>query len=184
MHLTGEWFDNLAKNLKANTTGASVSNGEGGNRKGSDLRQSQRVGVRFPAQIMIVEGGKVVRHEQIHVRDVSAMGIGIIHNLKMAPKQQFIIELPLEEGGSRRILCEVKNCRRLADDLFGIGAQFIAAKAFDAKPAASAPAGQGAAPSQTAGEQKEPAEPSGAKLSSNILDARAAEIRRKMFNEA
>ncbi len=182
MHLTGEWFDNLAKTLKGKTPSAAGAETSG--KRGADLRQSQRVGVRFPAQIMIIENGKVARQDQIHVRDISAMGIGIIHNLKMAVKQQFIIEMPLEEGGSRRILCEVKNCRRLADDLFGIGASFIAAKAFEAKPAAMAPAAQAPAPAQSAVAPKESEEPSGAKLSSNVLDARAAEIRRKMFSDA
>ena len=180
MHLTGEWFDNLAKTLKAKNN-ASTASPESGPKRGADLRQSQRVGVRFPANILILEGGKVARTDQIHVRDISALGIGIIHNLKMALKQQFIIEMPLEEGGMRRILCEVKNCRRLADDLFGIGASFIAAKAFDAKPTAPAPSAQ--APPQTAPAASASAEASAAKLSS-ALDARAAEIRRKMFSEA
>ncbi len=125
MRFTGEWLDSLASALRgqANTPKRGA--------KGAEARQHLRVGVRILTSALLVRNGKAGGLLTIHIRDISPQGLGLTTDQDLIDKQRFIIELPLEAGGKRRILCEVKNRRRLGPNLFGYGATFLSSANLD-----------------------------------------------------
>ena len=93
-----------------------------------EQRKHARVGLRFTTQMLVIENGRATKPTEIHVRDISAAGMGIIHHKKMSTRSQFVIELPMQDGKALQVLCQVINCRPLDDQLFGIGASIISTR--------------------------------------------------------
>src|SRR3954471_21890227 len=98
MHLTGEWFQSLLKDI---------------NPRADDRRRVPRVGVRFTVQMTPLVDGKPLPPVQVWVRDISALGIGITHNSPMTRGQRFVLHLPQVQDRPLLILCEVRSCRAL-----------------------------------------------------------------------
>ena len=111
-HLTGEWFENLIRSVNTRETG-------------DQRRRVPRIGVRFSAEMFEVDGDRVLPPVTIRIRDISPLGLGFSHNRRLRKGRRFIIQLPQEELAPLRILCEVKNCETVADQVYAVGAEFV-----------------------------------------------------------
>jgi hypothetical protein len=111
-HLTGEWFENLIRSVNTRETG-------------DQRRRVPRFGVRFSAEMFEVDGDRVLPPVTIRIRDISPLGLGFSHNRRLRKGRRFIIQLPQEELAPLRILCEVKNCETVADQVYAVGAEFV-----------------------------------------------------------
>jgi PilZ domain len=111
-HLTGEWFEDLIRSVNTRETG-------------DQRRRVPRIGVRFSAEMFEVDGERVLPPVTIRIRDISPLGLGFSHNRRLRKGTRFIIQLPQEELAPLRILCEVKNCETVADQVYAVGAEFV-----------------------------------------------------------
>jgi len=111
-HLTGEWFEDLIRSVNTRETG-------------DQRRRVPRIGVRFSAEMFEVDGERVLPPVTIRIRDISPLGLGFSHNRRLRKGRRFIIQLPQEELAPLRILCEVKNCETVADQVYAVGAEFV-----------------------------------------------------------
>ena len=69
--------------------------------------------------------GALGREVRVGLRDLSANGIGIIHNRAIAPASQFIVLLPQGNGPAKSLLYTAVRCDPSGDD-FHIGAELRA----------------------------------------------------------
>ena len=66
------------------------------------------------------------RFAKIVLVDVSATGVGLLACSTCQIGEQLVLRLPFIEGGGWLVLCEVRNCQRLANGQFKIGCRFLA----------------------------------------------------------
>jgi hypothetical protein len=162
MLITAEWFETLSKNLKTVIAQPSAS------AKGAENRRHARVGVRSITSLReISQDGRVYPAMTVTVRDFSAEGVGILLTKRMNKDDRFMLELPREDGSVLRLLYVVRISERLPGNLFGIGAKLMGARNIDGVP-----------------ERANPAQPPQSEASSEAMDIRAAEIRKRMFDDA
>jgi PilZ domain-containing protein len=89
-----------------------------------DKRASPRVGLRTKLAIVAGPAGAFEQPPvEVWLRDLSAGGIGIVHNREMERGAPFVAHLPRRQGAALRVLYEVAHCKRLAKDLYSIGAR-------------------------------------------------------------
>jgi hypothetical protein len=192
-HLTGEWFENLIRSVNTRETG-------------DQRRRVPRIGVRFSAEMFQVDGERVLPAVSIRIRDISPLGLGFTHARRMRKGTRFIIQLPQEELAPLRILCEVRNCEMVADQVFTIGSEFlqiglksqgsveadvaagVTAVGPASKPDASAQPGGAAGAKSSRNESNSAqaataAEPAtaAAGASQSDIDSRAEQVRKAMF---
>jgi PilZ domain-containing protein len=195
-HLTGEWFENLIRSVNTRETG-------------DQRRRVPRIGVRFSAEMFQVDGDGVLPPVTIRIRDLSPLGLGFTHTRRLRKGTRFIVQLPQEELEPLRILCEVRNCTTVADQLFTIGAEFVqiglkshgglegdvgaglTPAAAASKPASPAqPAAAGAAEPKAGKAEAEPVPPAAhaepvvtaaGGASQSEIDSMAAQVRKAMF---
>jgi hypothetical protein len=190
-HLTGEWFENLIRSVNTRETG-------------DQRRRVPRIGVRFSAEMFQVDGDRVLPPVAIRIRDISPLGIGFTHTRRLQKGTRFIIQLPQEELAPLRILCEVRNCQMVADQVFTIGSEFlqiglksqgsveadVAAGVTPVKPAAKPDGAKAARIDTDANASATPAGPAGAATtataaaagaSQSDIDSMAEQVRKAMF---
>jgi PilZ domain len=89
-----------------------------------DKRSSPRVGLRTKLAIVPGPAGPFeVTPVEVWLRDLSAGGMGIVYNREMDRGTPFVAHLPRRQGPALRVLYEVAHCKRLAKDLYSIGAK-------------------------------------------------------------
>ncbi|HZN64438.1 MAG TPA: PilZ domain-containing protein [Tepidisphaeraceae bacterium] len=89
-----------------------------------DKRSSPRVGLRTKLAIVTGPTGPFeAAPVDVWLRDLSSGGIGIVHNQELEPGAAFVAHLPRRQGPPLRVLYEVAHCKRLAKDLYSIGAK-------------------------------------------------------------
>ena len=89
-----------------------------------DKRSSPRVGLRTKLAIVTGPTGAFeAAPVEVWLRDLSAGGMGIVHNVEMDRGTPFVAHLPRRQGPPLRVLYEVAHCKRLSKDLFSIGAK-------------------------------------------------------------
>ena len=112
--LTAEVFKDVIGALRSDDTSNRVL----------DKRGSPRVGLRTRLSIVHGPTGPFEAPPvDVWLRDLSAGGIGIVHSQEMDRGTPFVAHLPRRQGGSLRVLYEVAHCKRLAKDLYSIGAK-------------------------------------------------------------
>jgi len=116
---------------------------------GSDKRRFNRMTVEANLSLASLADGKVSRCYNALTRDISVNGVGLLQFTAMSRGDVFLACLPL---GKEELLvkCTTTFCRRLAEGIFGIGAEFAMTadpmlieqrkKAIDAAAAQTAPA--------------------------------------------
>jgi hypothetical protein len=57
--------------------------------------------------------------------NVSEVGVGFLGKAACVAGEKFVLPLPFNEGGGWLVLCEVRNCRKLASGHFKMGAKFL-----------------------------------------------------------
>jgi len=72
-----------------------------------------------------INRGARQRFTEIVLVNVSAIGVGLLSPVACPKGERFVLPLPFVEGGGWLVLCEVRNCQRLANGLFKIGGRFV-----------------------------------------------------------
>jgi hypothetical protein len=90
--------------------------------QGRERRRSARVTREGCLLIKPHIGGATAAAQRVRFRDVSAAGLGFIHEMPLPPGAQFIVELP-GRGSSKTILYTVVRCIPGDDGQFRIGAR-------------------------------------------------------------
>jgi hypothetical protein len=112
--LTAEVFKDVVSALRSDDNSTRVL----------DKRSSPRVGLR--TKLAIVTGNTSAFEAppvEVWLRDLSAGGIGIVYSREMERGTPFVAHLPRRQGPALRVLYEVAHCKRLAKDLYSIGAK-------------------------------------------------------------
>ncbi|HWE03659.1 MAG TPA: PilZ domain-containing protein [Tepidisphaeraceae bacterium] len=89
-----------------------------------ERRQHQRLPFRFKVKIIPYENQICSDPISVWTRDISAGGIGLIVHKPMRDGSRFIIKLPRHHDTPVLFLCTVRNCARLAANVYGVGATF------------------------------------------------------------
>ena len=112
--LTAEVFSDVTSALRSDDNSARVL----------DKRGSPRVGLRTKVAIVTGSAGPIdAAPIEVWLRDLSAGGMGIVHNHEMERGAPFVAHFPRRLGPALRVLYEVAHCKRLAKDLYSIGAK-------------------------------------------------------------
>ena len=112
--LTAEVFKDVISALRSDDNSARVL----------DKRSSPRVGLRTKLAIVTGHTGPFeAAPVEVWLRDLSSGGMGIVHNREMDRGAPFVAHLPRRQGPPLRVLSEVAHCKRLAKDLYSIGAK-------------------------------------------------------------
>lgn len=112
---------------------------------GGDRRAAERVFLSRRALLAPIRGHKTATPRAAMVRDLSLNGIGLLHDRKLKPGEEFVIYLPRRHGGkSIPVRCVTAHCESGGprDGLYQIGASFVAVL----DPEYAPPAGPGATP--------------------------------------
>jgi hypothetical protein len=87
-----------------------------------EKRSAPRVGLR--AQVLVLLDGK--KRVNLWCRNISASGIGLMHNSPLKTGAEFIVCLPASGLAEPVFIsCVVVHCERLATDTFSIGARIV-----------------------------------------------------------
>jgi hypothetical protein len=89
-----------------------------------ERRQHERMPFRFKIKIIPYENRICYAPISLWTRDISPAGIGLLYRKTMREGSQFIIRLPRQYDAPVLLLCTVRNCVKLAPELYGIGASF------------------------------------------------------------
>ena len=113
MKLTAEQFEQILASLKSDSSRP----------RQQDKRSSPRVGIRMQVTIVPCVQGQPATPHLVWVRDVSAHGMGLIHNEPL-PIGSYFLALFQRKGGERlTVLYKVASCSRLSTQQTLIGAQ-------------------------------------------------------------
>lgn len=131
-----------AELLKSMLLGIKTEQGKGA----AELRRNPRVSIRYTVKIAPYTNGTLGHAIRVWTRDISPGGLGILHNIKMEVGSRFIVLLPRDKGKPLLLLCTVRNCQELSDNLYAIGTSFaeVAGPPGEGKPKqapAAVPAG-------------------------------------------
>lgn len=114
MELSADLFERIAGEMGGQTPQA------------DDRRRRPRIGRCAGAVIYPCRNGVIDVAMPVGVGDVSATGICILQYRLLENGQKFILELKTRDEQVVRILCQVKYSRPVNEDLFAMGAEFVA----------------------------------------------------------
>ena len=93
--------------------------------KSANQRRSQRLAKEGTLALFPCARGTLGREVRVNLRDLSACGIGVLHNKAMARGSQFVICLPQPGGSTKSLLYTAVRCEP-AGSHFNIGAELRA----------------------------------------------------------
>jgi hypothetical protein len=129
MKLTAEQFEQILASLKSDSSRP----------RQQDKRSSPRVGIRMQVTIVPCLPNQPATPHVVWVRDVSAQGIGLIHNEPLPIASYFLAIFQRKGGDKLTVLYKVASCSRLSTQQTLIGAQIdrvITSEMLDADSAA------------------------------------------------
>lgn len=96
----------------------------------TEKRSKPRIGVRYAVSLRMLDPatGAAMKPVRSWLRSISSCGIGLSCPQCPPLGSRFIVELPRANGANMEMLCVVRNCRQVADDVFQLGASFTAAE--------------------------------------------------------
>jgi hypothetical protein len=113
MQLSAELYQQIVDALRSDSS------------RDRDKRTAPRVGLRAQVKILPPIGVRAPA-ELMRCRNLSASGIGLMHNKEMRSGSEFIASLPATGlAAPVHISCIVVHCRKLSPDLFTIGGRII-----------------------------------------------------------
>lgn len=89
-----------------------------------EKRSAPRVGVRVGVELYVESEEGESAAVPVTVRDISAAGISLVHREAIPRGTVFAMRLPRRDGKMVALCCTVKHCRRVADRVYSIGAEF------------------------------------------------------------
>lgn len=112
--LTAEVFKDVIVALRSDDNSARIV----------DKRGAPRVGLRTKLAIVLgLSSSFEAAPLEVWLRDLSAGGVGIVHNREIERGTPFVAHLPRSHGPPLRVLYTVAHCKRLAKEIFSIGAK-------------------------------------------------------------
>lgn len=114
MTISAETFQDILSSL----------NGDGRNRRTADRRKGARVGVRSILSIeRLVVGDTGFLKANVHVREISRGGIGLISPVRMQKGEVFRVTFPSNQGNPIQVEYVVRHVQPLGPAVFRVGAQ-------------------------------------------------------------
>src|SRR5688572_13837459 len=84
-----------------------------------DHRRAPRVGLRARVRIRTGAGG---RETDVWLRNISAGGVGLLHDRRLDAKQAFTLYLPTRGPDAIAVACEVVHCQPMSAHFCRVGA--------------------------------------------------------------
>ena len=92
--------------------------------RGHEKRRATRIELIARVTILPVVNNSLGRQFGALMRDISFTGLGLFLPAAFHGVEDFIVDLPRRQG-SLRVLCKVRHSRPLADDIAGVGAEYV-----------------------------------------------------------
>ena len=102
----------------------------GGLATSSERRREPRMPVQGVGKVA-APGSPVESADHVHVQDVSLGGACLIASRDLAVGEQLVLVLEGKDGSAVSLLCSVAHCRRVTEDVYMVGAQFLHGQGFD-----------------------------------------------------
>ena len=102
----------------------------GGMVSSHERRREPRMAVQGVGKVS-VPGAPVESADMVHVQDVSLGGACLIASRDLAVGEQLVLVLEGRDGSAVSLLCSVAHCRRVTDDVYTVGAQFLHGQGID-----------------------------------------------------
>ena len=97
---------------------------------GAERRREPRMPVHGTGRL--APPGTPLEHATtVYVQDVSLGGASLLASAKLPVGEQLVLVLQAPDGKAMSLLCAVAHCRRMADDIYVVGAQFLHAQGTD-----------------------------------------------------
>ena len=100
-------------------------------RAGRELRSAARVGVSGELKIQLIEGECVQAPIKVRLRDLSVDGMGITSSHRLEIGWRYLVAFPRKNREDLVLICQVRHCDLLADQIYNIGSIFIGDNACD-----------------------------------------------------
>jgi hypothetical protein len=92
---------------------------------GAEKRRASRIRVEAQVTLWLMAKGVPGAATTGLTRDLSYSGMGCLIGRKVQTGEQFLLRLPRIKGEPLLVLCEVTFATALAENLYGVGAEFI-----------------------------------------------------------
>ena len=112
MELTARQFADMVNHLK------------GPSRFGGDQRRAPRMERQARIAIVPVADGQPRTPVSVDVKNVSSRGLGFVHNRKLKPGSQFLVNLSPQGSEPVEMLCTVVHCDAAGAGVYAVGAEF------------------------------------------------------------
>ena len=89
-----------------------------------ERRREPRMPVQGKGKVA-APGAPVESADTVHVQDVSLGGACLIASRDVTVGDQLVLVLEGADGSAVSLLCSVAHCRRVTDDVYMVGAQFL-----------------------------------------------------------
>ena len=100
-------------------------------RRGREQRCAARVGVGGLLKVQLISGSNLKPAIKVRLRDLSVDGIGLTTSNRLAAGARFLLALPRTGGGDLVMICEVRHCKKVADNVYNVGGKFVSDNAGD-----------------------------------------------------
>jgi hypothetical protein len=115
MKLSAEMFNEIISSLRSDTSAD----------HGHEKRTQGRVGLRCALEIVqCALNAKGAKPMAVCVHDISLNGIGLVSPVKLDEDMEFVARLSRDAHSPVPLLYKVRYCRKLANDLYNVGAMF------------------------------------------------------------
>ena len=95
-----------------------------------ERRREPRMPVQGKGKVA-APGAPVESADTVHVQDVSLGGACLIASRDVTVGDQLVLVLEGADGSAVSLLCSVAHCRRVTDDVYMVGAQFLHGQGID-----------------------------------------------------
>jgi PilZ domain len=90
-----------------------------------EQRQNLRHKVLVQTEVRVLVKGGTRSPQKLAITNVSKNGAAILREQPLEIGDKFSLRLEFGEGGGWQVLCEVRNCRKLASGVYKIGGRFV-----------------------------------------------------------
>jgi hypothetical protein len=91
-----------------------------------DKRTAPRVGLRAQVTVLPAPGATSAPPERVRCRNLSASGIGLVHNKEMRKGIEFVVRFEATGLATPvHVSCVVVHCNKQGSDVYAIGARII-----------------------------------------------------------
>ena len=91
----------------------------------AERREFQRLPFRFKVKIIPFDDNSCLEPISVWTKDICPGGIGLICQIEIREGRKFIIRLSRHDDVPIFMLCTVRNCTKLATNVYGVGASFV-----------------------------------------------------------